>query len=650
MDLSPARCTPPGSARARSLRLAAAALLAACSTGDGVRHSDATFPVEADLHEWYVRRVVDDLTGAPIAGAEVFLVRESRTPVGGEFWFSHRGVSDGDGFVRIRLPHAQRDWHIQVLRHPGHGVATDSANCIPIWRIGRGFDVPVRVEDWRGRPVAGARLGFCGGCGHTPDLASATTGADGVAVLRGIDPHNHIADVYVQHPGLGLGYDSIRWRPGDPPAVVACSQAPAKPGRLLDHRGQPVAGAHVGALDVHRGPWARTAADGSFTVLGAPPDTDVHVALVGDREIHFDHRGGYPVTLQLPDLADPGADRGTARVAADAAAPAAAPAVRTVRVRVEGAAGAVALGTAFPGRPPERDGARGDEVEIPASGPFVLHASAGDGRRRWSFDDAAAVADPLVVAWTPDVRVTGRAVDAAGRPVAVAARWRSRWSAGHEGDEAGLQPFPDGGFELSRWHAGAALLELVPQSASLRPRLLWLSLPERGSTAALDLGDVVLAAKPRLCVLGRDGRPPRDVVVGFARAGWQQAGDEYCWPLDADGGWLGPDLRAGDAIIVRRQGGRLPFRALLQGDGPWRVELPDGELALSIVGPDGAPLAAQVLVGDHAVDADGGAATLRGLPHGVHRLFVSAPGHRTAIVDAVVGDVQKPMRILLPAR
>lgn len=649
MALSPARSTLPGSARARSLRLAAGALLTACSAGDGVRHSDAVFPVEADLHEWYVRRVVDDLTGTPIRGAEVLLVPERRTPVGGESWFSHRGVSDGDGFVRIRLPQAQRDWQLQVLRHPDHGIATESANCIPIWRIGRALDVPVRVEDWRGRPVAGARIGFCGGCGHTPDLVSATTGQDGVAVLRGIDPHNHIADVYVQHPGLGLGYDSIRWYPGDPPAVVACGWAPAKSGWLLDHRGQPVAGAHVGALDVHRGPWARTAADGSFTVLGAPPDTEVHVAVIGEREVHFDHGGGYPVTLQLPDLADPDAHQGTVRAAAAAAA--AAPAVRSVRVRVEGAPGEATLGTEFPGRPSQRDGVRpGAEVEIPASGPFVLHALAGDGRRRWSFDDGAAVADPLVVVWTPDVRVTGRAVDATGRPVAVAVRWRSRWSAGHEGDEAGLQPFPSGGFELRPWHAGAALLELVPQSPALRPRLLWLSLPERGTAEALHLGDVVLAATPRLCVLGTDGRPRRDVVVGFARAGWQQAGDAHCWPLDADGGWLGPDLCAGDAIVVGQQGARLPFRVVLQGDGPWQVEVPDGELALSIAGPDGAPLAAQVVVGDHAVDADGGVARLRGLPYGAHRLFVSAPGHRTAIVDAVVGAVPKSLRVMLPSR
>ena len=55
--------------------------------------------------------------------------------------------------------------------------------------------------------------------------------ANGIAVLRGIHSKNDIRDVYVQHPGLGLGYDWIRWCPGDPPAIIDCGYAPARTGR-----------------------------------------------------------------------------------------------------------------------------------------------------------------------------------------------------------------------------------------------------------------------------------------------------------------------------------------------------------------------------------------------------------------------------------
>jgi len=292
----------------------AAALIGSGSAQERIRHTDELFPggVAADDAAWLVTRVVDDLTGAPIAGAEIFLVGEHKTPLAGEFWFSRKGSSDADGFVRIPLADLPERWDIQVLRHPQHGVASRSGRGDEVWRIGRPFDVPVLVRDWQGRPVAGARIGFCGGCGHTPDLVNATTGPDGIAMLRGIDPHNDFADVYVQHPGLGLGYRSVDWFPGDPPAIVDCAWSPAKAGKVVDHKGRPIAGAFVDAGDVHRGPWAKTAADGTFVVLGAPAETSPsHVVTPVGREIWFPSPATYPVTLQLPDLADPEAYQGT---------------------------------------------------------------------------------------------------------------------------------------------------------------------------------------------------------------------------------------------------------------------------------------------------------------------------------------------------
>ena len=188
-----------------------------------------------------------------------------------------------------------------MLRHPDYGVAARVGTGDVIWRVGRPFDVPVRIVDWRGAAVAGARIGFCGGCGHTPDLVNATTGPDGVAWLRGIDPHSDIGDVYVQHPGLGLGYDRVRWCPGEGPAIVRCRWSPAMTGVVLDHLGAPVAGAFVAARDVHRGPWAKTGSDGSFTLLGARPEIGPsHVRTPDGREVWFDSARRFPVTLRVP--------------------------------------------------------------------------------------------------------------------------------------------------------------------------------------------------------------------------------------------------------------------------------------------------------------------------------------------------------------
>lgn len=622
------------------------AVLAACAAQEGVSYSDAFFPSFATFGDTgcYVRRLVDDLTGLPIAGAEVFLVTESRTPIAGEFWFTARGVSDADGFVRISVPIGKPQWHVQFARHAGHGATTGFGEEAPIWRMGRGFDVPVRVEDWRGAPVANALVGLCGACGHTPDLVNARTGADGVAVLRGIDPHNQIADLYVQQPGVSLGYDSLAWRPGDPPDVLRCSFAPAKSGRVIGHRGQPVAGAYVGALDVHRGPWARTAADGTFTVIGAPAKTDTHIVVMPERrEIHFPDPSSYPVTMQLPDLADADAYQGTVQAAP--AAPREPIALRTLRVVVHGAPGPVKVGGYTPELPHDMRPSLPGEIDVSATGPFVLSMWNEHGSREIAFDDAAALRDPLVVTWQPDVRVTGRAVDANGAPVAVSARWTSRWLAKQERDEPARVPFADGRFELSSSEQGTRLLELAPDRPELLVRRLWVTVPARGAQAQLDLGDVVLSNVPQLRVLGA----VQGWTIGLARAGMQDVGQAFVWPLAADGAWLGPDLREGDTIVIEHEAVRVPFRQVLTGAGPWTVAPPEGVVELTVVDERGEPLHAQLVLDDFECEADG-PLTLRGLRPGPHRLFITAPDHRTAIADTIVGDVPKALRVVLPRR
>ena len=53
---------------------------------------------------------------------------------------------------------------------------------------------------------------------------------------------------------------------GQLPTVLRADPGIAHRGVVVDPSGRPVAGASVGASTVHRGPWTRTAADGSFTL------------------------------------------------------------------------------------------------------------------------------------------------------------------------------------------------------------------------------------------------------------------------------------------------------------------------------------------------------------------------------------------------
>ncbi|MGB3969643.1 MAG: carboxypeptidase-like regulatory domain-containing protein, partial [Planctomycetota bacterium] len=487
------------------------ALLVAACVGpepfrEGVRGNDQ-LALQDDV---LLTRVVDDLTGAPLIGAEVFLVDESRTPIGGEFWYSVRAVSDAEGFVRIALPTGATSFGWQVVRHRECGVATRTGTEL-VWRVGRGFDVPVRITDWLGRPQPGARIGFCGGCGHTPDLVSAVADSNGIAVLRGVDPQNGIADLYVQHPGLHYFYEPVEWLPGGVPMDVRCLHAPTMSGRVVDHRGAPVAGAFVCGGSQHRGPWARTAADGSFTVLGAKPPTYPHlVVLPQGRDVYFGTSTAWPVTLRLPDLAEAEAHEGVVEQLAKDPQPLA---MREVRVAVEGAPAALELGTVVPGHEPDREPAA-DHVFVPERGPFELVVSAAGPKdpseRRFPFLDATAVREPLVVQWTPAVRLRGRAVDPAEQPVAVGVRVRKHWFGGdehYEREEIAPLACAGGEFDLPCVHTGTVLLELAPAAAGVRPRLLWVDVPAPGTSECVELGAVVVGGEPQLRVVDADGAP-----------------------------------------------------------------------------------------------------------------------------------------------
>lgn len=641
---------------------ACAALLATATvaTAQQITIAEQLYPgaVEGDRGP-LLKRLVDDLTGEPLAGAEVFLVLESKRPLAGEFWWTYRGVSDVDGFVRIEQPNGDRDWHILVCKHARNGVAVSSAKRELVWRVGRGQDVPVRIVDWLGRPASGAAIGFCGYCGHTPDVATARADAQGLAILRGIDVHQQIADLYVQHPGLELFYDTIDWRPGDPPAEVACAHSAAQRGRVLDHEGKPVVGAFVCGGGRHRGPWAKTDAEGQYVVLGAEPgDSVFKIVLPSGREFACDAARDAEVTVRLPDLRNAEAREAAATPTREDVPERAIP-LRALRVAVDGAPGAadeLRVKAVFPGESSDDERVFAGEVQVPQSGPFVLLAYVGDpsdwSRREFAFPDGVPAAEPLRLRWVPESQVRGQCLGADGEPTAAEVRWLRSGD-----DEPATRTAADGTFVLTppeprKWGTRWFVLEFRAVGASAWRRR-HVRIPETGSPD-LDLGRVRVAGPAPLVVVDAKGEPATDVQVAFVREGWHQPGEPVAMPLQADGSWFGAELRAGDAIVVEREG-QLPFRTVLRGGGPWRIELPDTLLRLQVVDPAGQPVDATVLVGDLVDEARDGEFELRGLSVGRHRLHVSAPGHRSAIAELEVvpagvdGDVA-PLRIVLPPR
>jgi hypothetical protein len=278
------------------------------------RVSETVYPADAPVAVgdavWQACRVVDGITGKPIAGAELFLVEEHLTPIPGAFWHQRVATSDADGFVRVRSDDVGQEWHMLLLRAPGYGPSAVSG-VVPslVWPLSPGLDLPIALRDWQGLPVPNARLGLCLGCGHTPDIANATTDAAGNAVLKGVDPNTEIADIYPEGPELGVGeYGGVEWVPGEPPAVVQVARGFPVRGKVVDENGKPKAAVYVGAPQVHRGPWAKTNADGTFTLDGAGPNVDLTV-LIGRQAVVFERPDGeQPFTLQLPKLPDPKED------------------------------------------------------------------------------------------------------------------------------------------------------------------------------------------------------------------------------------------------------------------------------------------------------------------------------------------------------
>lgn len=612
----------------RALPAVLLALAVPCAAfQDTMRVSTDLYPVHAIVERagerWLCLRIVDDATGSPVAGARLFLVPEKEAPLAGVFWSSREATSDADGFVRARVDDVA--WNVLVVRANGYAVASRSGPGEPIWRLAAPQDVPVLVRDWRGHPVSNATIGFCGSCGHGPDLVNATSDADGIAILRGIDPHNDIADLYCQARGLELGYQSIEWRPGDAPFEFVCESSTPLTGTLLDGAGKPIAGAFVGVPDVHRGPWAETRADGTFEVLGAPEGSSP-AARIGEREVWFPRSATFPVVLRAPDADAVDPHNGSV----DGPAAEDPPTIATTRiaVRADEAEGEVSSVSPSLGWNSAVDGL----VDVPATGPFVLHV----GARRFPYASADDLPpQPIALADFAPTIVRGTVVDASGTAVSARASLRVG-----DDESAASVDAPTGSFELPLRRTGTVLLEITPdERTDLRARLVYVALPARGDAAHVELGRIVLASEPRLRVLDARGAPLVDSVVRFGRPGYFEVGGEPRFTLDEHGGWTGPDLRAGDWVdvdaLVVDDADRItvPFRTVLTGDGPWTITPPNGALRLVVRGA----VTAYALVADQVFEV-GTTSAWSGLAPGPLHMWISAPDRRTAIVTTTVPE------------
>jgi len=259
---------------------------------------------ESRLDWWMVARVVDALTGAPLAGARLHQANERNEPEGGVFFRDATWVADEFGFVRMPPSVRRSGWFI--VEHDGYGPVAEMSSLTSVVSLMPGIDVPVRVVDAFDRPIAGAGVGLCLGCGHTPDVRIATADARGEAVLRCIEPttrvttESDIRDVYVRAPGFGPYYEDSKWRLGDPPLVARPEFIPVVRGRVVGPTGVPVAGVAIGG-SLHRGPWTWSSADGTFCHVGRESRGDWLQVRVQGREFQLrppvDER---PLEVALP--------------------------------------------------------------------------------------------------------------------------------------------------------------------------------------------------------------------------------------------------------------------------------------------------------------------------------------------------------------
>ncbi len=529
-------------------------------------------------------RVLDEATGKPVRGARVMVYPEVAHPIPGPPWApAKQGTTDADGRVRIdvsSLPHGE-PWVFADA--PGFAVDAQYVREGSVdFELARGRNVPIEVVDVFGEPIAGAYVGYVGGCGHTPELRSATTDARGIAVIPSIDPTTW--RIWIVHDRVLAEYHDLgRWLPGDPPLVVRCKPGRAVDGRVLDAEGRSVVGAAIGIAEFHHGPWTRTNADGRFHLTG-----------IGKGGGH-----GFAVALTDPAV--------TEKMPSDDAWVDALPegSEHTVRLSVDDQTRSDSADEAWKAyaasHPPRRmhfvvPGPReasielrseeevrelppelwsGASFDLPPQGACAIALSDGEGVRTFVLPTGGIPdgSPPMVLGWPRKsrVRMWVTAPDGSLVPSRMA---RVEFTSDRDPEIDGkavasalLEP------EVSEGSRGRWFI----RPADRRWRARYVAIPtDLAPGESRDLGDVRVepVGTRRLTILGPDDKPAENLALVVTRgASTFRASPDRVEDFTGDEDPQGTLARGASVAAWSRASGDLAVFGVLEGDGPWTLRM-----------------------------------------------------------------------------
>jgi len=290
-------------------------------------------------------------------------------------------------------------------------------------------------------------------------------------------------------------------------------------------------------------------------------------------------------------------------------------------------------------------------IPVPNTEPFcfVVGNDIGVHVVRTTFAEAKAQ-QPLVLRGIAPTTVRGSVVGPDGKPVAADVAVMSRYEAlrGEDGldpHKLELQPAEAGTFEVASRHEGLVFVVVVPRDAKLRPAIVPFTLPHRGLAVSADVGKLAVAAAPQFVALGADGKPMAEAMAEVVRVGWHDVRKRGpMFAFDAAGGLLAPPLKAGDAVVVPadtwdidRDAAEgevaivdLPFRTVLEGNGPWQVKVPAGQLLVTLKDKAGAAVDGRIFLADRSLGVSG-KLHVRQVPPGQHQVVVVARDRKAVL-------------------